>query len=136
MLEPVTPLVELMEPDTLRMQAQDVDRANLTQQMNNMGRGFTNTSDLQQDPRVLALREKAIARQQEIDAANDLMAVRQRNQAERLGPARVAQSPIPQRQVVVDHPLNRQFSRQVVAQRTNPDIGDVLERAARGLRLR
>lgn len=134
MLEPVESLTEAITPqESLRSVANQANQRNLGQQAAEMGRPFTATNDLMNDPRVAALREKAIARQQEIDAGNELMAVRQQRIAERTGPARVAQSPLPQRQVVVEHPVNDRFARLMASQGSNPELADVLERASRGV---
>lgn len=130
----LTPVEDPVSPNTtLRAIAGQAYGQNLDAQRLEMGRDFTPTSQLQEDPRVAALREKAIARQQEIDAGNELMAVRQQRIAERTGPARVSQSPLPQRQVVVEHPVNDRFARLVASQGGNPDLADVLERAGRGM---
>lgn len=123
MLQPVESLVDIINPEqSLRGIANQAIGQNLDSQRLEMGRDFTPAEQLQQDPRVLALREKAIAKQQEIDAANDLMAVRQRNQA--------ARNPVAPTPFGMATRLSQLES-------ARPDIADVLARAGRaGMRLR
>lgn len=149
LLEPATNSDAAIAAQTIRdldQQATRFHQANLDQQRLAMGRDFTPRKvlspegevqfDLRNDPRVVALREKAIAKQQEIDAASELMAIRQQRQAERLAPARVAQSPIPRQQVVVERPANDQFARLYAEKINTPDVGEIFERAGLGLNLK
>ncbi|MBD1865672.1 MULTISPECIES: hypothetical protein [Trichocoleus] len=115
---------------TLRAIAGRAQGQNLDAQQLEMGRTFTPTAELQVDPRVQALREKAIATQQEIDAGNELMQVRQQRQAQKLAPAKVAVSPLAQRQqrVVNDSRMDSAIAN--LQARTNPKskLGEVLSR--------
>ncbi|MEP0872986.1 hypothetical protein NDA01_24670 [Trichocoleus desertorum AS-A10] len=115
---------------TLRAIAGRAQQQNLDAQQLEMGRIFTPTQALQADPRVEALREKAIAKQQEIDAAQDLMAVRQQRQAQRLAPAKVAASPFSQRQQLVVNDARMDSAIANLQARTNPKskLGEVLSR--------
>lgn len=115
---------------TLRAIAGRAQEQNLNAQRLEMGSTFTPTDDLQADPRVQALREKAIAKQQEIDAANELMAIRQQRQAERLAPAKVAVSPFAQRQQAIVNDARLDSAIANLQARTNPrsKLGEVLSR--------
>ncbi|MBD2093599.1 hypothetical protein H6F90_00320 [Trichocoleus sp. FACHB-591] len=115
---------------TLRAIAGRAQGQNLNAQQLEMGRTFTPTAELQTDPRVQALREKAIATQQEIDAGQELMAIRQQRQAERLAPAKVAASPFAQRQQMVVNDARMDSAIANLQARTNPKskLGEVLSR--------
>lgn len=115
---------------TLRAIAGYAQQQNLDAQQLEMGRTFTPTQVLEADPRVQALRQKAIAKQQEIDAANELIAIRQQRQAERLAPAKVAVSPFAQRQQAVVNDARMDSAIANLQARTNPKskLGEVLSR--------
>lgn len=127
----LAPIDAPSNPNTaLRAIAERAQRQNLNAQQLEMGRTFTPTHALQTDPRVQVLREKAIAKQQEIDAANELMAVRQQRQAERLAPAKVAVSPFAQRQQAIVNDARMDSAIANLQARTNPrsKLGEVLSR--------